>query len=428
MWWEKEGHLEVKDNKLFIGGLSAKTLAEKYGTPLYVYSKKRILENFNELKNAFSGNEQAVRIHYAMKANSNLEVLRTLKDAGAYIDAVSPLEAETAIKAGFPKERIMFTGTSVSNDDLIHLLELGVFLNIDSVSQIRRLQKLTDKKLDISVRWNPGEGAGAGHHSHTITAGKYVKFGIPEHKLEDAVLEAKKAGFNIVGLHQHIGSGWLKEDVPTFLSSVDKTINTAKKIEAATGKKLSFIDFGGGPGIPYTETQKLFPIDEYAKGISEKIKSSGMDVVVAIEPGRFIVGDAGILLVEANTVEEKNILVVGVNAGFNTLARPAMYGAYQEIVVCDNVDSTCKKEYMVAGILCETGDVFTENKKILRSLPQIHEGDILAILDTGAYGFSMASTYNSRPLSAEVMINNGAAKLVRRCQTLDDLLREQEAP
>ena len=426
MWWEKEGHLEVKDNNLFIGGMSARAMAEKYGTPLYVYNKERILENFNELKNAFLKHNQTVRIHYAMKANSNLEVLRTLKDTGAYIDAVSPLEVETALKAGFPKERIMFTGTSVSNEDLIQLLELGVFLNIDSVSQIRRLQKLTDKKLDISIRWNPGEGAGAGHHSHTITAGKYVKFGIPEHKLEDAVLEAKKAGFNIVGLHQHIGSGWLKEDVPTFLSSVDKTIETAKKIEASTGQKLSFIDFGGGPGIPYNEAQKLFPVDEYAKGISLKIKSSGMDAEVAIEPGRVIVGDAGILLVEANTVEEKNIPVVGVNAGFNTLVRPAMYGSYQEIVVCDNVDSTCKKEYMVAGNLCETGDVFTESRKILRSLPQVCEGGILAILDAGAYGFSMASTYNSRPLPAEIMIDGTTLKLIRRRQTLDDILREQE--
>ncbi len=427
MWWEKEGHLDVKDNKLFIGGMSARNLAEKYGTPLYVYNKKRILENFNELNSAFLKHNQTVRIHYAMKANSNLEVLRTLKDTGAYIDAVSPLEVETALKAEFPKERIMFTGTSVSNDDLTRLLELGVFLNIDSVSQIRRLQKLTDKKLDISIRWNPGEGAGAGHHSHTITAGKYVKFGIPEHKLEDAVLEAKKAGFNIVGLHQHIGSGWLKEDVPTFLSSVDKTIETAKRIEASTGQKLSFIDFGGGPGIPYTESQKPFPVKEYAKGMCEKIKSSGMNAAVAIEPGRFIVGDAGILLVEANTVEEKNIPVVGVNAGFNTIVRPAMYGSYQEIVVCDNVESTSKKEYMVAGNLCETGDVFTENRKILRSLPQIREGGILAILDAGAYGFSMASTYNSRPLPAEVMIDGATSKIIRHRQTLDGLLREQES-
>ncbi|MCK5333316.1 MAG: diaminopimelate decarboxylase, partial [Candidatus Aenigmarchaeota archaeon] len=215
-------------------------------------------------------------------------------------------------------------------------------------------------------------------------------------------------------------------DVPTFLSSVDKTIDIAKRIEASTGQKLSFIDFGGGPGIPYTESQKLFPVDEYAKGISLKIKSSGMDAEVAIEPGRFIVGDAGILLVEANTVEEKNIPVVGVNAGFNTLVRPAMYGSYQEIVVCDNVDSTCKKEYMVAGNLCETGDVFTENRKVLRSLPHVCEGGVLAILDAGAYGFSMASTYNSRPLSAEVMIDGAESKIIRRRQTLDDILREQE--
>ena len=424
MWWENKGHLTVKDNELYIGTKKASTLAQEFGTPIYVYNKQRIIENFNTLKNAFEKHTNKFRIHYAMKANSNITILNMLSKQGAHIDAVSPLEAKTAIHAGFKNNHVMFTGTSVSDEDLKQLLDMDIFLNIDSVSQLKRLRTLTDKPLNISIRWNPGEGAG--HHTDTITAGKYIKFGIPEHKINEAIEEIKKAGFNLVGLHQHIGSGWLENDVPIFLESVDKTITTAKNIENKLGKKLKFIDFGGGPGIPYQENENPFPVETYATGICEKIKAANMDVEIAIEPGRFIVGDAGILLTEINTIEEKNVPILGINAGFNTLARPAMYGSHHEIVIANNVESDNKKEFMVAGNLCESGDVFTKNKKTLRLLPIPKEKGILAILNAGAYGFSMASTYNSRPLPTEILIDNDETQIIRRRQTLDDLLREQE--
>ncbi|NOR85880.1 diaminopimelate decarboxylase [archaeon] len=424
MWWENKGHLTIKDNELIIGELKATEIAKEFDTPIYVYNKQRILDNFNTLKNAFEKHTNNFRIHYAMKANSNLTILKMLSEQGAYIDAVSPLEAKIAIRAGFTNDHVMFTGTSVSDEDLKQLLDMDVFLNIDSISQLKRLRKLTDKKLNISIRWNPGEGAG--HHANTITAGKYIKFGIPEHKINEAIEEIKTAGFNLVGLHQHIGSGWLEDDVPIFLESVDKTITTAKNIENKLGKKLKFIDFGGGPGIPYNENENPFPVETYATGICQKIKESNMDVQIAIEPGRFIVGDAGILLTEINTVEEKNIPVIGINAGFNTLARPAMYGSHHEIVIADNVESKNKKEYMVAGNLCESGDVFTKNKKTLRLLPTPKEKNIIAILNAGAYGFSMASTYNSRPLPKEILIDKNNTQIIRRQQTIEDLLREQE--
>ncbi len=413
MWWEKKGHLKVNDeNHLSIADHDACALAGEYGTPVYVYNKQRIIDNFSAIRNAFRKHTDNFRIHYAMKANSNPEILRILHKQGAYIDAVSPYEAKLAIDSGFPAERIMFTGTSVSNTDLKMLVNDDIFINIDSMSQIKRLRKFAGKGLNVSLRWNPGMGAG--HHGHTITAGKHIKFGIPESKLDLAVDEVISAGFNLVGLHQHIGSGWLAEDVPVFLDTVDKTIAAAVKIQDKIGHDLEFIDFGGGPGIPYSADDKEFPLDIYAKGICEKIASSTLkDAQIAIEPGRYIVGDAGVLLLEINTVEEKNVPIIGVDAGFNTLARPSFYGSYHEMIIGNHVLSKNTKEYMIAGNLCESGDVFNENRETLRKLPVPREGDILVILNAGAYGYSMASTYNSRPKPRELLVDEGKVKIIR---------------
>ena len=414
MWWEKKGHLEINDkNHLSIAGLDACTLAKEYGTPLYVYNKQRIIDNFTAIKNAFQKHTDNFRIHYAMKANSNLEILKILYRKGANIDAVSPYEAKIAMDAGYPQKKIMFTGTSVSNNDLKMLVDDNIFINIDSLSQIRRLRKIAGNNLNVSLRWNPGMGAG--HHSHTITAGKYVKFGIPESNLARAVELIKESGLNLVGLHQHIGSGWLADDVLVFLKTVDRTIDTAAKVQDKIGHNLEFIDFGGGPGIPYRAEDKEFPLDAYAEGICRKVNSSPLkNSKIAIEPGRYIVGDTGILLLGINTVEDKNIPLIGVNGGFNTLARPSFYGSYHEMIVCNHTASENKKEFMVAGNLCESGDVFSENRETLRKLPIPHEGDILAILNAGAYGYSMTSTYNSRPKPKELLIDNKSAKIIRK--------------
>ncbi|MBN2067542.1 MAG: diaminopimelate decarboxylase [Candidatus Diapherotrites archaeon] len=422
MWWEQDGHLEVRQNQLYIAGFSAEAFAKQYGTPLYVYNGNRVIENFRAVKEAFSEFKARPRIHFAMKANSHIAILKLLEREGAFIDAVSPAEVQIALKAGFPREKILFTGTSVSTPELKALAKLGITINIDSFSQMQRLRDLGFKG-DISIRWNPGIGAGL--HSHTITAGKFIKFGIPEHKIESAFLQAKAFGFNLVGLHQHIGSGWLGKDVDAFLETVGKTIAIAVKAEELTGKKLKFVDFGGGPGIRYRMEQAGFPLKKYAKGIVEKMNSSGLKAEIAIEPGRFIVGDAGIFLCEINTVEEKNIPVIGVNAGFNDLVRPAFYGSYHEIVVCSNVNGRQKKQYMVAGNLCESSDVFNESREALRELPTPNEGGILAILNAGAYGFAMASNYNSRLLPACVLLLDGRSYLIRERQSLDELIKSE---
>tara|TARA_Y100000310_G_scaffold342623_1_gene446623 strand:+ start:1033 stop:2316 length:1284 start_codon:yes stop_codon:yes gene_type:complete len=423
MWWESDGHLEVINNQLFIAGAEASVLAKKHGTPLYVYNGDRIIENLSAIQNAFAKNNAKPRIHFAMKANSHLAILQLLFKKGAWIDAVSANEVKLALKAGFPKEKILFTGTSVSNEELKSLIYLGVRINIDSFSQMQRMKELGFKG-EVSIRWNPSEGAG--HHEHTITAGKFIKFGIPEDRIEEAFQQAREFGFNVVGLHQHIGSGWLGKDVEVFLDTVDKTIAVAKNVQELLGKNLEFIDFGGGPGIPYTKEQQKFPLDKYAKGIVQKMAASNLKAEIAIEPGRYIVGDAGILLIEINTVEDKNIPMLGVNSGFTHLIRPAFYGAHHEIVVCDNVGGRDSGKFMVAGNLCESSDVFNESKQELRELPVPREGSILTILNGGAYGYCMASNYNSRSKPTALLLMNGKEQVIAEKQVLENIIQNEK--
>lgn len=229
-----------------------------------------------------------------------------------------------------------------------------------------------------------------------------------------------------MGLHQHIGSGWLGNDVETFLATVDKTLNVARQVTDILGRELEFVDFGGGPGIPYRPDEVDFPLDKYAHGICRKVKDSGLHFkAIAVEPGRYIAGDAGILLTKINTVEEKGVPVIGVDSGFGSLLRPAMYGAYHHMVICSKADKRPDKEWIVAGNLCESGDVFNESKSKPRPLPTPNEGDILAILDAGAYGFSMSSRYNSRALPAEALVMKGRDMLIRKRECYGDLLRGQ---
>jgi len=422
MDWEIQDHLEEIDGKLHIGGVEATKLAREYGTPLYVYNAERILTNYRGLRDSMEKHaDRDVRVLYAVKANTSLAILKLLADEGAHADVVSPDEAKATLDAGFDKDKVMFTGTSVSNKDLQALTDLGIRINIDSLSQMRRLAGIG--KFKVSIRWNPGEGVG--HHEHVITAGKHVKFGIPEEGITDAFREAVDLGLEPVGLHQHIGSGMLNAEVDIFLATVDKTLQVAKEVSDIISGDLEFVDFGGGMGIPYFTTEYEFPLDKFSSGICRKVKDSGLGFsAIAIEPGRYITGDSGILLTEINTVEEKGVPIIGVDSGFNTLVRPAMYDARHTIIVCDKACLTPDRKYMVAGNLCESGDVF-HNKKELRALPEPGESDILAILDAGAYGFSMASEYNMRGLPAEVLIEKGKPRLIRKRRGFEEMAREQ---
>jgi diaminopimelate decarboxylase len=416
--------LENRKGALYFDGFSAEELAQKYDTPLYVISEKQIRENYNRLYNAIINKYKDVRIYYACKANTNLAVLKLLQSEGAYLDAVSPGDVFMGLSSGFTPDRILFTGVSVRNDELKFLSDVGVTVNIDSLSQLERLLKIA-VPTTISVRVNPQ--VGDGHHDHCVTAGPQVKFGLCEEDVLKAYMTAKKARVERFGIHMHIGSGISKID--SYVLAVEKLLGIARRVHEELGITFEFIDIGGGFGVPYHPNDKAFDLPEFVSKVISLFKSKVKEYklgkpFLCIEPGRYIICDASILLTTVNTIKITSTRkFVGVDSGFNTLARPAIYGSYHHILVANKLNSKKTQVFDVVGPLCESGDILAKE----RELPPIVEGDILAILNAGAYGFSMSSQYNSRPRAAEVMIRQGKPVLVRDREQFQDLLTSQRA-
>lgn len=414
--------LEDRKGNLYFDGLSVKELAQKYDTPLYVISEKRIRENYNRLHDALGAKYKDLRIYYACKANTNLTVLKILQSEGAYLDTVSPGEVFMGLSAGFTPDHILFTGTSVRNDELKFLAGAGITINVDSQSELDRLLKIAVPPI-VSMRVNPE--VGAGHHDHCITAGPETKFGLWEQDALRAYATAKKARVERFGIHMHIGSGILKID--PYVQAVERFLAIAKRIHDDLGINFEFIDLGGGLGVPYQPKDKDLDLSEFAAKVvslfKTKVKEYGLGKpFLCIEPGRYLVCDASILLTTVNTIKlTPHRKFIGVDAGFNTLVRPAMYGSYHHILVADKLNAKETDNFDVAGPICESGDLLAKN----RELPLVEEGDVLAVLNAGAYGFSMSSQYNSRPRAAEVMIRQGKPVLVREREQLQDLLSSQ---
>jgi diaminopimelate decarboxylase len=415
--------LENRNGQLFVDGVSTQALAAKFDTPLYVISERRVRNNYQRLREALSRGYGKIKIYYAMKANANLAILKILESEGANIDAVSPGEVFTALTCGFTPERILFTGTSVRTDELKFLSDSNVTVNVDSQSQLDKLLKIAVPKI-LSVRVNPE--VGAGHHEHCITAGKQSKFGIWEQDAPTIYAAAKKAGVQRFGIHMHIGSGIL--DVKPFLQALEKLLSVAKRVKEQSGIAFEFIDVGGGLGIPYRPEDKALDLNVYSEKVvglfKAKCSQYGLgEPFLHVEPGRYLVADASILLTTVNTVKTTPFRkFVGVDAGFNTLIRPAMYGSYHPVVVANKLVATDEEKVDVAGPICESGDLLAKDRR----LPKVEEGDLLAVLNAGAYGFSMSSQYNARPRAAEVLVKEGKFKLVREREQLDDLMRGQQ--
>ncbi|MBN2408827.1 MAG: diaminopimelate decarboxylase [Candidatus Aminicenantes bacterium] len=413
MWWENT-FLRLKGRTLYLGRVSAEQVAKRNGSPVFVYSRAQISSNYQILHRTFSKHlRQPLRIAYAMKANPHREILKMLQGQGAWIDAVSPQEVEEARRSGYPASRILFTGTSLSGADLERVFRIdGLTVNIDALEQLEVMRELRakgfrEKKIRVAVRWNPG--IGRGFNPKVITAGVRssdgtpVKFGVEESKVLTALERAASYGFLPVGLHQHLGSGWVNEDFEVVSTAVDKMVSMARRIEKG-GFRLEFLDFGGGFGPRYQRHQSIFPLDKYASHIARQIAGSGLGIeAVVIEPGKYLVADAGVLLLRVEYLKESyGQLFACVNAGtFNSLPRPAIYPqAQHHIVNCGRVFDGRMKTLTIAGNLCETGDVFA--REIRMPVPQ--RGDVLAILCAGAYGRSMASRFNLRDIPPEVLI------------------------
>ncbi len=412
---------ENRSGYLHIEGASSLDLARRFGTPLYVYSEGRIRKQVRRLREALSRQYSRTRILYAAKANTNLSILRVVREEGAELDAVSPGEVSLALKAGFRPEDILFTSTSVGLEELLYLIDSGVMFNVDSESQLSRLLQQEVPEA-ISIRVNPGQGAG--HHEHVVTAGHYAKFGVADNDAVAVYERAADAGVKRFGIHMHIGSGIV--EAGPYVAAAGKLLEVARRVHEEVGVDLDFVDLGGGIGIPYKPDEGELDLDAFLGEIFALVKGKLRDYglgepEVWMEPGRFIVAQAGVLLTRVTTLKSTPVgRYMGVDAGFNTLIRPAMYGSYHRILSASAMNEPVE-EYDVYGPVCESGDIFARG----RPIPRMGEGGLLAIMDAGAYGFSMASRYNSRPLPAEVMVRDGDSRVIRERETLGDLLTGQ---
>ena len=399
-----------------LGGVPAATLAQRYGTPLYVYEAERIRVAFQTLVRAFAVDD--LRIHFAMKANSNPWILQILQRQGAWADVVSPGEILLARSAGFAPQRLLYNGNSASDAEMQAALDQGVRINVESLSQLRRLAGLAPGTA-ISIRFNIY--VGGGHHSHVITGGPESKFGIDWEQADQAHAVAAAGGLQVAGVHCHIGSGVLEAE--RFVQAVTNLLTVARRFP-----ELEQVNFGGGIGIPYRREQPELAVDRLGALLTAEYERFcavyGARPALCMEPGRFLVARAGTLLCRVTAVNQaRKYLFAGTDSGFNHLIRPAMYGAYHHIEAAEPRSGPAQ-DTVVTGNICESGDVFTRGEEGIepRSLPPLHEGDLLAIRDTGAYGFAMASRYNSFPLPAEVLVEGGTATLIRRRDTLQQLL------
>jgi diaminopimelate decarboxylase len=408
----------TRNGILYIDGVSSVELAKEYDTPLYVLSERKIREKYEILNSILAKCFERHRILYSAKANTSLSLLRLMKSLGANIDAVSAGEVFLSLEAGFQPEDILFTATMVPSNELEFILDNGVPINVDSISELRRLLALDTPEF-LSFRVNPEFGAG--HHEHVITAGAGSKFGISERDAVRAYVLAKDAGVRRFGIQMHIGSGIL--NVAPYITAVTRLLGIINTVHDKAGISFEVVDIGGGFGVPYHPSDVALDVNMLFRHISSLYDESlgthaAREPIFAIEPGRFLVSEAGVLLTRVNTVEEKSgESFVGVDAGFNTLMRPAMYGSYHHVLVANRMGQDADNRYTIAGPLCESGDILAKD----RPLPRIEEGDLIAIMNAGAYGFTMSSQYNSIPRAAEVLVLNEKHELIRTRETLETL-------
>ncbi len=416
-------HLEIKNNHLIIGGADTVELGQQYGTPLYVTNESRVIGNFSAYRKAFPDAD----IYYAAKANGSFAILRILAKEGAGADVFSYGELYIALLAGIPGEKILFNGNSKTDFELQKAVELGVKVSVDSRDELRTLSEIaetTGRTAQIAFRVNPDVSPKT--HPKISTGLRSSKFGIPSEEVVSIYREAKGLpGISPCGIHCHIGSQIL--DTSPFTEATQKMMDLVEKV-VDLGIDLKFVDMGSGLGILYKKDEPAPTPKDHADAIlpifRERTEALGIAPKLILEPGRYIVADTTVLLTRVNTVKKAAKNFVGVDAGFNLLVRPTMYDSYHYAVVANKAASPPESIYTIVGPICETGDVFAKD----RELPGIGKGDLIALLDAGAYGFSMSSQYNGRPRCAEVLVKDGASDIIRSAEDVGDLLAKQKLP
>ena len=405
------------DSIQFFGDHSPSELARAYGTPLYVYSEKVLRERCRELKKL--SQNPAFEVNYSVKANSNPALLRIVRDEGLRADAMSPGELAMDRMAGFDPANILYISNNNTREELAQALAAGCLVSVDSLSQLATLGKLAPDGKAM-CRINPG--IGEGHSAKVVTGGSKTKFGINSDQTA-AILEMLRLyNLRLAGLNQHIGSLFMRPD--KYLEAARFLLDYAAALPPAQFGQLEIIDFGGGFGIPYHkyDREERLDLPALSHGLNSLMSQwqtdTGYEGKFLIEPGRYVMAECGVLLGQVTAIKANGRnRFAGTDIGFNVIQRPVMYDAYHDIEVYARDDREFINQTVV-GNICESGDILAKN----RLLPAMTEGDIIGILDAGAYGFSMASNYNDRLLPAEALISeDGSCRLIRRSQTLDDL-------
>ena len=422
------GTMEIKDDELYIGGVSSTALVEEYKSPLYVMDETLLRESCRRYYSSFKCKENNNRVAFAGKAFLTLEMCRLVKEEGLYLDVVSGGELYTAYKAGFPMERIYFHGNNKTSDEIKLGIEKGVgrFVadNTEEMDMINKIAGENHVKQDIYLRLTPGIEAHT--HEYIQTGQIDSKFGFAPvgSTIMDAVKHALSLeNVNLVGLHCHIGSQIF--EIQPFEDAAEVMLKFIYDIKAETGHLIEELDLGGGFGIYYTEEDKPRETSEYCRAILNKVDEVCSTInlprpILTIEPGRSIVGNAGTTLYTIGAIKEIEGVrtYISVDGGMTDNIRPALYEAKYDMAIANKISKNREKLVTVAGKCCESGDILM--KDIYLQNPE--RGDILATFTTGAYGFSMASSYNKNVKPAVVFVKNGEAKLVSKRQTFEDLL------
>jgi len=427
-------HFEVDEGgHLVIGGCDAVELAERFGTPLYVVDEQRIRENYRRFHRAFAERWPSVMVCYAYKANSNLAICKILQGEGAGAEVSSACELQIARRVGVPGQRTVFNGNNKSAAELELAISNDVLINVDSAQELLAVERIASRlgrRARVGFRVNPDVEAPT--HPYIATGLRESKFGLDVasgQALETYRMASEMEDVEVVGIHCHIGSQIL--ETGPFGEAAEKVMNLVAELKSDLGIDIEFVDLGGGLGIPYKPddrelqpgqlASKIVPIIE---GAVEEHRLSRPTLV--FEPGRYLVADASVLLARVGYSKERQGMPgwVAVDAGMNALIRPALYGAYHHIEVANRMRAEHTELVNIAGPLCESGDFLGKERR----LPEVEQGDLIAVFDVGAYGLAMSSQHTAQPRPAMVLVSSGRAEVVRQRESFDDLTRLDRVP
>jgi len=414
---ENKGAFEYRDGELACEGVRLSEIARQVGTPVYVYSRARIEANYRRIAAAFA--PLKAQVHYAVKANGNLAVLRLLNEMGAGFDVVSGGELFRALKAGAGAGRVVFAGAGKTDAELAYALDCRVGqINAESADELRALNELAAARgvtQRVALRLNPGVDPHT--HKHISTGHRGSKFGIEMEEAESLLSEASRfPHLDIAGLHFHIGSQI--PDPGPLVAALDRALPLAGRF-----KTIRALDMGGGVPVAYREGETVTPPEEFARAVQARLEKENKPLELSIEPGRYIVADAGALVAQVQTTKHSyGRRIITTDAGMNDLIRPALYEAYQLILPVAQ-GKALNELTDVAGPICESSDYLGRE----RALPALKRGDWIAALVAGAYGATMSSNYNGRPRAAEALVEGNTFRVIRRRETWDDLVRAEAA-